>query len=51
MKLLCSGSVFFLLAAMNYQTEGDPMTIHQAFYALNGHCGYNLKPQFMLDCK
>ncbi|XP_065181115.1 1-phosphatidylinositol 4,5-bisphosphate phosphodiesterase delta-4-like [Sycon ciliatum] len=39
------------IAAMNYQTDGDPMTAHQAFFAYNGHCGYNLKPECMLDAK
>ena len=41
--------VHYLPAAMNYQTDGDPMTAHQAFFAYNGHCGYNLKPECMLD--
>lgn len=39
----------FTTAAMNYQTAGDPMALNQAFFALNGHCGYNLKPQYMVN--
>eukprot|EP00727_Mastigamoeba_balamuthi_P001469 m51a1_g11319 putative 1-phosphatidylinositol -bisphosphate phosphodiesterase delta-4-like (789) ;mRNA; f:110291-113404 len=37
------------LVALNYQTSSTPMWINEAFFRLNGGCGYVLKPQWMCE--
>jgi len=41
--------IFFILVAMNYQTEGRMLELNQAKFASNGNCGYILRPKCM--CK
>lgn len=40
---------FFLTVALNFQTPGLPMDIHNGKFLDNGSCGYILKPQFLRD--
>ena len=35
------------MAALNFQTGDKPMQLNQAKFALNGGCGYVLRPEFM----
>lgn len=35
------------LVALNFQTAGTKMWLHQSFFSDNGDCGYRLKPHFM----
>lgn len=38
---------FFLLVALNYQTEGRMLELNRAKFSANGNCGYTLKPKCM----
>ena len=37
------------LAAMNYQTGASQLHLNHAKFKQNGHCGYVLKPEYMLS--
>ena len=37
------------MAALNFQTGDKPMQLNQAKFALNGGCGYVLRPEFMFS--
>lgn len=38
---------FFVLVALNYQTEGRMLELNRAKFSANGNCGYILKPKCM----
>lgn len=40
---------FFPPVALNFQTKGTEMDIHQGQFQDNGFCGYVLKPEFLRD--
>lgn len=44
-------TIFTLLVALNYQTDGEMMHINQGRFRQNGKAGYVLKPEFMRDRK
>ncbi len=37
------------IVAMNWQTPGPPMWVHQGMFADNGKCGFVKKPDWMLS--
>uniref|UniRef100_A0A665T9F0 Phosphoinositide phospholipase C n=1 Tax=Echeneis naucrates TaxID=173247 RepID=A0A665T9F0_ECHNA len=37
------------IVALNFQTAGEGMDLNDGLFSQNGHCGYVLKPSFMLS--
>jgi hypothetical protein len=37
------------MVALNFQTFDRGMQLNQAFFSLNGGCGYILKPEYLLQ--